>query len=276
MSFAIIQCGSTARGDANANSDVDIICIWSGKSPDFSRLTHEYGELTFYSVETIQRMRAKGSLFLTHLDVDGVFIDGDQSLLEEFRGFRPSARQVNSLYKDTARVVTCLEWFPDNTPGELWLCDVLYVALRTCLYCKNAAAGIYTFGYLDALKACSLTSNQIAVMLLLREGKYRYRNSTDSLAATKFYFDSSEAKQACYAVLSKDVNVVRGGETDWTKLSRRDYWSERLVERAILNKEHRDEEFMLKIKHHNYNKRSLKSDISKIVEMHTSTRLSLT
>lgn len=272
MSFSIIQCGSTARGDTNANSDVDIICIWSGKTPDFTCLIQKYGELTFYSVETIRRMRAKGSLFLTHLDVDGVFIEGSQSLLEEFRGFRPSSRQVHDLYKNTARVVTGLEWFPDSASGELWLCDVLYVALRTCVYCKNAAAGIYTFGYLDALKACRLTSNQIAIMLLLREGKYLYRNSTDSIATAKFEFDSSKARQACFAVLSEAVDVVRGGETDWAKLSQRDYWSERLVERAILNNEHRDDEFMRKIKHHNYNKRSLKSDISRIVDMHISTR----
>ena len=272
MSFTIIQCGSTARGDANANSDVDIICIWSGKSPDFARLIQKHGELTFYSVETIRRMRSKGSLFLTHLDVDGVFIDGDQSLLEEFRGFRPSAEQVHDLYKNTTRVVTGLEWFPDSALGELWLCDVLYVALRTCLYCKNAAAGIYTFGYLDALKACGLTSDQVEIMLLLREGKYRYRNSTNSLHPAKFDFDSSKVRQACFAVLSDNVDVVRGGETDWAKLSRRDYWSERLLERAILNKEHRDDEFMQKIKHHNYNKRSLKSDISRIIAMHIPTR----
>lgn len=268
MSFSIIRCGSTARGDANSNSDVDIICIWSGKSPDFNRLIHQHGELTFYSVETIRRMREKGSLFLTHLDVDGVFVDGDKSLLEEFRGFRPSARQVRSLYKDTARIVSSLEWFPDNASGELWLCDVLYVALRTCLYCKNAAAGIYTFGYLDALKACKLTTNQIATMLLLREGKYRYRNSTGNLDTTKFDFDSGKAKQACLAVLSKAIEVTRGGETDWANLSPSDYWSERMVERAILNNEYQDDEFMMKIKRHNYNKRSLKSDISKIIELH--------
>lgn len=272
MSFSIIQCGSTARGDTNANSDVDLICIWSGNSPDFTRLSQEYGGLTFYSVESIRRMRSKGSLFLTHLDVDGIFIDGDKSLLEEFSGFRPSARQVHKLYKYTARIVAGLEWFPDSASGELWLCDVLYVALRTCVYCKNAAAGTYTFGYLDALKACRLTSNQIELMLLLREGKYRYRRSYESLAATKFCFDSAEAQQVCFAVLSEVVEVVRGGQTDWAKLSRRDYWGERLVERAIINKEHMDDEFMEKIKRHNYNKNSIKVDISRIIDMHTCTR----
>ncbi|RON66202.1 hypothetical protein [Pseudomonas fluorescens] len=268
MPFAIIQCGSTARGDTNANSDVDIICVWSGKSPDFTLLIHQYGELTFYSVETIRRMRAKGSLFLTHLDVDGVLIDGDKSLLEEFRGFRPSASQVRSLYNNTARTISNLDWFPDNASGELWLCDVLYVALRTCLYCKNAAAGIYTFGYLDALKARKLNTNQIATMALLREGKYRYRKSTADFSNPRFDFKTSLAAQACFAVLSKPVKIVRGGKTDWAKLSLRDYWGERQIERAILNNEHQDDEFMLKIKHHNYNKRSLKSDISRIVDMH--------
>ncbi|MBV4485163.1 hypothetical protein HU727_006135 [Pseudomonas sp. SWRI153] len=271
MAFSIIQCGSTARGDANLHSDVDVICIWSGSSPAFSLLVEKYGELAFYSLETMRRMRSKGSLFLTHLDVDGIFIDGDESLFEEFRGFRPSVRQVRTLYKETARAVTSLEWFPNSALGELWLCDILYVALRTCLYCKNAIKGVYTFGYLDAMKAYGLNADQIATMLLLREGKYRYRASAWNSAATKLGFDSGLAKQACFAILAEAVDIARGGKTDWAKLSEcpRDYWSERLIERAILNKEHQDDEFMMKMKLHNYNKRSLRSDISRIVRMHT-------
>ena len=120
------------------------------------------------------------------------------------------------------------------------------------------------------MRAGKLTSDQIEVMLLLREGKYRYRNLTDNPPATNFSFGPSEARQACFAILSEAVDIIRGGATNWVKLSQRDYWSERLVERAILNNEHDDDVFMSKIKHHNYNKRSLKSDISRIVQLHTS------
>lgn len=269
MAFSIIQCGSTARGDANSNSDVDMLCIWSGNTPNYTQLTQMYGDLAFYSVDTIRRMRAKGSLFLTHLDVDGIFIDGDRSLINEFRGFRPSNSQVSGLYKETAQFIVDLDWFPDSNIGELWLCDVLYVALRTCVYCKNAKSGIYTFGYLDALKACSLSDEQVATMLLLREGKYRFRNATHSSEASEFKFDSVLAQKACFAVISKRVRIHRGGVTNWTRLSRRDYWGERLVERAILNMEHKDDEFMIKMRHHSYNKRALKTDISRIVDLHT-------
>lgn len=269
MTHLIIQCGSTARGDSNYNSDVDLVCLWSGSPPNFSKLKKQYGELTFYSLATINRMRTKGSLFLTHLDIDGIFIDGDEELARSYKGFRPSNKQVSKSYKSTEKAINKVQWFPDSALGELWLYDILYVALRNYVYCRNASSGIYTFGYVDALTAYGLTLDQIATMLFLREGKYRYRASTIEASKGNDRVDIELASDACLAILSKVIHVTRGGKTNWTDLSKRDYWSERLIERAIINNEHNDDKFMLKIKQHSYNKISLKADISRIIAVHT-------
>lgn len=266
MPYVIVECGSSARGDTNENSDLDLVCIWSGRNPDYKSISSEYGDIMFYSQETIRRMRDKGSLFLTHLDVDSKYIHGDTNLLLEFRGFRPPKHQIETLFNETRQFIESVDWFPNSDIGRLWLCDLLYVSLRGCVYCKNAINGIFAFGFLDALKACKLPKSVVSTLLDLREGKYAYRKKSISSFQS---FNLGNIEQACRFILEQETKFRIGGITDWSKIVRNDYWGERLIERAILNGEHRDDEFMNKIMRHNYNKFTLKSDVAKIIEMHT-------
>ncbi|KTC19089.1 hypothetical protein AO391_16310 [Pseudomonas marginalis ICMP 9505] len=265
MSFVIIECGSVARGDTNENSDLDLVCIWSGRRPDFKSIVMKYGDVSFYSTETIRRMRNKGSLFLTHLDVDSKFISGDEKLLLEFKGFRPPYDQIQNLLKETTEFIASIDWFPRNDIGRLWLCDLLYVSLRSCIYCKNALDGIFVFGFLDALQACKIPQDEIKTLLALRDGKYAYRKKR---LDNSFSFDIEQIELACKFVIGAEVSFHQGGHTVWSEIGRNDYWGERLVERAILNGEHCDDLFMSKMIRHNYNKSSLKLDVLKIVNMH--------
>lgn len=89
MSYLIIECGSSARGDTNPSSDIDRVCIWE-TPPNFSSIEKEFGPVMFYSLETIKKMRAKGSLFLTHLDIDSIYISGNKHLMRFYKGYRPS------------------------------------------------------------------------------------------------------------------------------------------------------------------------------------------
>ncbi|WP_231421178.1 nucleotidyltransferase domain-containing protein [Pseudomonas sp. Leaf59] len=268
MSFVIIQCGSSARGDANINSDIDLVCIWSETPPNYDAISSEYDDVVFYSQETIRRMKEKGSLFLTHLDVDGVFLAGNKNLLNEFKDFRPLKSQITKQHNETRRLIARLQWYPDSIIGQLWLCDVIYVALRTCVYCKNALSGHYAFGYLDALAKFGLSEENIRTMLIIRQGKYLYRKNRTTASCTSELscFDGKLVELACRAITECTVRFVAGGSTKWEKIKRNDYWSERLIERAILNGEYHDDEFMKKMTRHNYHKVSLKTDASKILE----------
>jgi len=266
VSFVVIECGSAARGDSNENSDVDRVCIWSGRAPKFSSISKKYGDIMFYSQHTIGKMKEKGSLFLTHLDVDSQYIAGDISLLKQFKGFRPLESQTQKLFDETSEFIASVAWFPDSNIGRLWLCDLLYVSLRSCIYCKNAGRGQYLFGFVEALRAFQLSESDIKTLLELREGKYAYRKTQ---FAKVFDFDLKSIESVCQAVLGLQVRFNAGGATDWLKIARNDYWGERLVERAILNMEHRDDQFMAKMLRHNYNKFTLRSDITRIVGAHT-------
>lgn len=265
MSFVVIECGSVARGDTNENSDVDRVCIWSGPHLDYKSISDKYGDVMFYSKETIRRMREKGALFLTHLDVDSKYIAGDASLLLEFKGFRPPKHKIKKLFEETKQFIASIGWFPDNRIGRLWLCDLLYVSLRSCLYCKNALDGKFVFGFLEAMAACKIPEEEVRALLDLRDGKYAYRKKR---FPKSFSFDLERIKSACMFVLEEEIEFKVGGQTDWANIGRNDYWGERLVERAIINNEHHDDEFMSKMMHHNYNKFKLKYDVSKIVDMH--------
>lgn len=269
MSHIILACGSAARGDTNARSDIDIVCIWKGSRPKFSELKQQYGEIMFYSEETILKMRGKGSLFLTHLDVEGKFISGSIELMELFSGFRPTQLQLEENISRTRDFIKNIKWYPSGRIGGYWLLDVLYVSLRNCIYCQNAINGIYKFGYEAAAKEFGITPSDLEFMLKIREGKYCYRSG---LFSEEVRLDASELENICAKIIGGKVSLKQGGKTDWSSDWSNDYWSERLIERAIINEEHSDQLFMKKLRNHNYNRFSLRNDVFSIILSHQKRR----
>lgn len=266
MAYLVMECGSSARGDTNSNSDRDVVCIWRDDFPDSNAINVAYGQVMYYSVGTLDRMKLKGSLFLVHLDIDGVWLEGDISLLDEIRGFRPKPDLVKQTQQGAISFVREIAWYPPGGEGFLWLLDSLYVALRNCVYSANAIRGYYAFGLLEALQVFGLSQVDIKAMLLVREGKYRYRGSCSSVGKLPRL---KEVERVCHAITNHKVNFSCGGLTDWHKAWRFDYWDERLIERAILNNEHQCSEFMKKMRSHNYFKSLLKKDMACIVDDHS-------
>src|SRR5690349_15181582 len=105
-----MECGSSARGDTNSNSDRDIVCIWRDEFPHLESINTAYGQVMFYSASAIHRMRQKGSLFLVHLDIDGVWLEGDTSLLDEIRGFRPYPDLVKQTQQAAISFIREIAW----------------------------------------------------------------------------------------------------------------------------------------------------------------------
>lgn len=251
-----------ARGDANPNSDLDLVCIWDECAPDFHGIQEKYGNVMFYSHESMLRMQKKGSLFLAHLDVDSIYLEGDRRLLSLFKGYRPPSCLTAEQSLETRKFILSIDWYPDSEKGMLWLGDVLYVALRNFVYCHNATSGVYVFGYSDALSEFGLSSEEILIMNQIRQAKYFYR---DQLACQKWDFDINDFLAVSSGILSQNLSLKNGGKTRWSTDWRRDYWGGRLIERAIVNNEVSDDLFLMAIKNHNYNKRIIKNDIIRIV-----------
>lgn len=267
MSYVLLECGSSARGDANPRSDIDIVCIWRGAPPDYRELSLRYKDVVFYSEDTIARMKSKGSLFITHLDVDSKYVEGERGLIDLIASYRPGKFSLKRNLKITREFLRGVTWYPSNPLGEFWLLDVLYVALRNYVFCSNALNGVYRFGFVDALRYYGFDSRRLQVMLMVRDGKYSYR-SKDKLGSS--VVNVSDLEEVCTWLLGTPLKFSSGGVTDWTFDCSNEYWAERLLERAILNGEHEDNGFLERMKAHSYNKVLLKKEVRRIYLEHRS------
>jgi hypothetical protein len=262
MSYLILQCGSVARGDSNSQSDIDFICIHEGSGIPICELKKKYEEIAFYSVEALVRMKTKGALFITHLDVDAQILDGDTQLLSVVSGFRPAKFHLQKSIATSSRFLESLNWYPDSNFGKLWLFDVLYVSLRNIIYCHNALNHDYKFGFVDALRAFGLNQEQEAVLLQIREGKYLFRHELVQQGQIHPpYVEINNLEILVGLICGLPVIMKNGGVTTWNGVWRKDYWGERIFERAIINREVPNNGFRELLKNHNYNRRSFVSEM---------------
>lgn len=265
MSYIVLKCGSAARGDTNIFSDEDYVCIYRTKVPPLY-LKNEYEDLTFFSTSNIESMKANGSLFIAHLDIEANVVEGSEELLTLIQGFRPEASLIHSSRNPTEEFIHSIKWYPKNRDGILWLMDVLYVAFRNILYCDNALNGIYRFGLDDAMALKGLACDDTETFRQIRMGKYAYRSA--NVKNLGFIGPDKEAITSLSKALSgNDLLLIEGGETNWWQEWQYDYWDERLIERAIVNDEIFAPEFMEMIKNHNYSRRSLPGAARKYVEL---------
>ena len=247
------------------HSDIDYVCIHTDREVPIKKLKRHYPEISFLSLETIRRMKEKGSLFLTHLDIDGSVVVGNEFLLSEIAGFRPCQSTLEEAIIATQSFIADIKWFPASHLGALWLDDVLFVAFRNILYCSNALNSIYLFSLKEAMQSYGLSSEHMDIIYRAREGKYAFRSRMPP---------DQEAVEADIDALSllattftqTPVIFKMGGFTDWNREWRCDYWDERFIERAIINGEVEDQGFRKRLKVHNYNRRALTAMVRSYVE----------
>lgn len=81
MSYIVALYGSVARGDVDADSDLDVLLV--GENTDdlkvLQRRTPAGASASGYTWNEIEAMRQYGSLFLHHLAADARVLAGDQS-----------------------------------------------------------------------------------------------------------------------------------------------------------------------------------------------------
>lgn len=253
----MLKCGSAARGDTNEYSDEDFVCIHDERRTPVERLKLQYLNISFISLESIRRMKKVGSLFLTHLDIDGYLIEGKSSLLTSIAGFRPRTSNLEKTIRLSSDFIAGIEWFPSSQEGKLWLLDVLYVAFRNIIYCENALNSIYHFGLMRAMESYGLSKQEQDTMLLIRHGKYTFRSIAGGIVR---HVDAVDL--GCITSLAIRLTNVRsefqtGGTTKWECHWKYDYWDERYIERAIINDEIQDNGFRDQLRDHNYNRRTL-------------------
>jgi len=261
MNFIVLKCGSAARGDTNKLSDVDFVCLYEDGDIPFQLLARSYPGVSFYSRSSVERMKSQGALFLTHIDIDGCPVEGEQRILDWIKGFRPPREKVLQAAFQTKKFIGEIGWLPNSMEGRLWLCDILFVALRNFIYCTNATNDIYRFGLESAVSAFRLPDRYVKILFEVRQGKYRHRLSPNTEAPEVSANIHLLAAELAERVTGQAMRISLGGETDWNADWRLDYWGERLIERAIINNEMDDDGYRAMLCEHNYNRRVLANEV---------------
>lgn len=257
----MLKCGSAARGDVNKLSDVDFVCLYEDGGIPFKLLARSYPGVSFYSRSSVEKMKSQGALFLTHIDVDGCPVEGERRILEWVKGFRPPRVKVLQAAFQTRKFIGDIGWLPNSMEGRLWFCDILFVALRNFIYCTNASNGVYRFGLESAASAFGLPDRYVKLLFEVRQGKYRYRLSSNTETPEVSSNIHLLATELAERITGQAINISLGGKTDWNTSWRLDYWGERLIERAIINNEIDDNGYRAMLAEHNYNRRVLANEV---------------
>ena len=131
--------GSSARGDKNRDSDLDVLAVCDDpKNADREQLSTgalrlsplRPIDLSVYGICRLREMYLKGNLFAWHLYRESLFLEGDVDLLSElgkpagYTGFREDATHLFSLLESVCEQI---EIAPYNLVYEA---GIVYVCVR--------------------------------------------------------------------------------------------------------------------------------------------------
>lgn len=148
-SVAVMLYGSQARGDARADSDVDVLQVVEHGARSYS-----VGKLNVsaYTAEHLHELSSRGSLFVRHLRSDGIILsDPKQVLAHVLSGYREPTSYL-ALRRELA-VVTSALGLPGVERYPRGSIRAASFAVRSLAYAACAEAGISEF---DVLRASEL------------------------------------------------------------------------------------------------------------------------
>lgn len=145
-SLAVMLYGSRARGDARLDSDVDVLQL----VPDRPRL-YSMGRVNVaaYTTDHLLLLAQRGSLFVRHLQDEGIVLDDPQGALARvFAEYQPPA-SYEALKRELVLTLTAVSAVDagDFSAGVLRLARY---AVRTALYVRAAESGELTFDVTQA------------------------------------------------------------------------------------------------------------------------------
>lgn len=246
MEYSLYLVGSRARGDENVNSDIDYVCIYDKVKPS---LDLPMGSVSYYSIPRMEWMIKNSKLFVAHLINEGkplIERETHRQLLSSF------VLDVDILRQDRAEFVRCLsslDWIPPGISGLRWACDYIYTISRNIIYISNALDGYFQFGYIDAvsnfLKQRS-RKDLLPAFIRLRDEKYKYR--TGDLESSDF--DITLLNGISSMLSGLHISLVTGGVSNLGYHEKFSYEILRLLERAIVNGEVDDVDYIQKLQNH--------------------------
>ena len=245
--YSLYLVGSRARGDENAHSDTDYVCIYDSIKPglDMPRQC----SISYYSFGKMAWMVRNSKLFVTHIKNDGITIIESPLHRELLDSFKVNLRILNQDVKNFRRMVKQLTWIPDGINGRLWASDYLYFLSRNIVYIENALRDVYLFGYEEAIRSFLSEKKRPELakdFLLLRNAKYHYRIGSINVDVPEI----KVLERISEVLAERTCPIMIGGTSSFEGIQKNSYQMLRLIERAIVNEEIKDHGFLDKIKNH--------------------------
>lgn len=202
----VVLIGSLARGDYNFNSDCDLLIIGNANEELVSispSLSHNRVVNTIhYSLEEFVDFYKKGSLFLYHCFTEGILIEGDRSLWDNFC----STFSVQRDYAVELRRISLATNLLSNTTifGGKYLTPLVngFTEIKNACIFYLAHNGIYEFNKDRCIEKAASGSPGLQTLLQL---KFFYDYSVRDVS-TNLPFDPNNKKE-CESTL-REINVI--------------------------------------------------------------------
>ncbi|MFD4461088.1 hypothetical protein [Nocardia sp. NPDC058480] len=191
-SVALMLYGSQARGSADSNSDVDVLQIAYRKAGSYSdgRVS-----VTAYTPAHLRRMAERGSLFVLHLQSEGIELEDPKGVLRDALSAYKAPSSYESLLaelRSAARAVAVNGIEFETLHEELGRLGIYL--LRTWLYLENVKVGITAFEVDDAATAHG--DNEMLEILRLRRAKSLSREDAVAIQAKVMVTFSLEPEES--------------------------------------------------------------------------------
>ncbi len=183
--------GSVCRGDSDQLSDRDILIVDDNVDLLRSRrlqLQQEGWSVASYTWTKLQKIAAKGALFVQHLKLESQILHDENKRFETFVAeFKPKESYALEISANRS-LASLASTYPASGIGALWAADVLYVCIRNYGVLKLAERKQFTFSFHDILDglvaARCLSASDATSLRQLRLIKSLYRSHTFVPAST--------------------------------------------------------------------------------------------
>lgn len=180
--------GSVCRGEVDRLSDRDILAVDADTSflrERRSELENEGWSVATYTWKKLERLSARGALFLQHLKLESQILnDKDNKLSCLLKDFRPKKSYAAEILQN-AKLAAISRSYPPTTRGALWAADVAYVCARNFGVLRLAEKGKFCFSAKEIseelVQSRELQIENSEVLTRLRRLKSYYRDGATNV-----------------------------------------------------------------------------------------------
>jgi hypothetical protein len=183
--------GSSARGDADVYSDIDVLLV----DDDGTRLKTRKAWLAAngfsvsdYSWRRLFNLFEKRALFATHLKLESKVLHDARGRYRDLLSSSQTATDYTALFDQSLLLFSSIETIPNSQVGRMWAIDHFTVAFRNSAILLLATKGKFVFSFSslfnELMQAGKHTTTEVASLHKIRGIKRAYRSGLRS-AVTK-------------------------------------------------------------------------------------------